>query len=100
MDMEIIDYPTIHGFLTLAHHHEWHKPISLGRLTIVPQDRIVPRDKIGLIAPRWKEYKVWYPTLVKQQKFYEDPNNRRALCLRIGIEGIQKIKEAVNGSTL
>src|SRR3990167_943779 len=55
--------------LTLTHHHDWHKPISLGSLTIAPQDRIVPFEKIGENNGDWKTFKQWYLPLEEQLKF-------------------------------
>lgn len=80
------EYKILADFLTRTHHPEWHKPISLGSLTLPPFDRIVPTDKIGENAWDWKTYHQWYPPLAGQLKFFkENPDKVHAL--------VQKLKE-------
>ena len=49
---EDIGYGIHHVVLALTHHHEWHKGLSIGGVTIKPYE--------------------WYPQLVDQQKFLKD----------------------------
>ena len=94
-----IDYALLVLILTATHHHEWHKPISLGGLTIAPLDRIVPRDKIGCNGGDWKSYKQWYPPLVEQQECFKDDTQARvSFYKKMGVEEeVKEIQRIIKG---
>ena len=47
-----VSYGIHHVILTLTHHHEWHKGLSIGGITIKPYE--------------------WYPQLAEQQKYMRE----------------------------